>query len=80
MSLQSMAILLVRPRWVSEVPLYISISWRELSSHLHRTEWAEVIPSVRYDREDQQDSPREVLDVEDSRQPPSLEINEVLLV
>ena len=61
-------------------PLYISISSGALSSDLHRTEWAEVIPSVRYDREDQQDSPREVLDVEDILQPASLEINEVLLV
>ena len=52
--------------------LYISISSGELFPDLHRTEWAEVIPSVRYDGEDQQDSPREVLDLE--------EINEVLLV
>ena len=60
------------PLKLSLLSLYISISSGELSPDLHRTEWAEVIPSVRYDGEDQQDSPREVLDLE--------EINEVLLV
>ena len=71
---------LARCSLCGSLSIYINIQRRALSPDLHRTEWAEVIPSVRHDREDQQDSPREVLDVEDILQPASLEINEVLLV